>query len=266
MFRLWSEQSPPKETVMKAFKLFSPVAAAFTLIASLSVPAQAADSVMRVGTDATFPPMEFVQDGKRTGFDVELIEAIGKQLDKKVEWVDIGFKGLIPGLISNRFDVAASAIYMTEERQKVVNFTDSYYRGGLAVLVLKDDTSINTPADLVAGKKVSAQVGTKSIEFLKNNYPAVNVVEVEKNQAMFDLLAIGRVNAAVTGRPAAVEYAKRQPKVRVLDEGLTTELYGFAIRKSDTELQQQMNEALQALRNNGEYAALTQKWFGTTKE
>ncbi|MEB0042568.1 MULTISPECIES: transporter substrate-binding domain-containing protein [unclassified Pseudomonas] len=251
---------------MKALKLFSPLVAAFALVTLICAPVQAADDVIRVGTDATFPPMEFVKDDKRTGFDVELIEAIGKQLGKKVEWVDIGFKGLIPGLIANRFDVAASAIYMTEERRKVVNFTDSYYRGGLAVLVLKDDTSIKVPADLVAGKKVSAQVGTKSIEFLKTNYPAVEVVEVEKNQAMFDLLTIGRVNAAVTGRPAAVEFAKSQPKVRVLDQGLTTELYGFAVRKDEGELQKQMNQALQTLRSNGEYAALTQKWFGTTVE
>jgi polar amino acid transport system substrate-binding protein len=251
---------------MKVLKLFSPIVAALALATLIGTSAQAADDVIRVGTDATFPPMEFVQDGKRTGFDIELIEAIGKQMNKKVEWVDIGFKGLIPGLISNRFDVAASAIYMTEERSKVVNFTDSYYRGGLAVLALKDDTSINVPADLVAGKKVTAQVGTKSIDFLKNNYPAVEVVEVEKNQAMFDLLTIGRVNAAVTGRPAAVEYAKSQPKVRVLDQGLTTELYGFAVRKNEPELQQQMNKALQTLRSNGEYAALTQKWFGTSAE
>lgn len=251
---------------MKVLKLFSPIVAALALTTLFGTSVQAADDVIRVGTDATFPPMEFVQDGKRTGFDIELIEAIGKQMNKKVEWVDIGFKGLIPGLISNRFDVAASAIYMTEERSKVVNFTDSYYRGGLAVLALKDDTSINVPADLVAGKKVTAQVGTKSIDFLKNNYPAVEVVEVEKNQAMFDLLTIGRVNAAVTGRPAAVEYAKSQPKVRVLDQGLTTELYGFAVRKNEPELQQQMNKALQTLRSNGEYAALTQKWFGTSAE
>jgi polar amino acid transport system substrate-binding protein len=251
---------------MKVLKMFSPIVAALALTTLLGTSAHAADDVIRVGTDATFPPMEFVKDGKRTGFDIELIEAMGKQMNKKVEWVDIGFKGLIPGLISNRFDVAASAIYMTEERSKVVNFTDSYYRGGLAVLALKDDTSINVPADLVAGKKVTAQVGTKSIDFLKNNYPAVEVVEVEKNQAMFDLLTIGRVNAAVTGRPAAVEYAKSQPKVRVLDQGLTTELYGFAVRKNDPQLQEQMNKALQTLRSNGEYAALTQKWFGTTAE
>lgn len=248
---------------MKFSRLLSPVAAAFALMTLFSMPLMAADNTIRVGTDATFPPMEFIKDGKRTGFDVELIEALGKEMGKTVEWVDIDFKGLIPGLISNRFDVAASAIYMTEERRKVVNFTDSYYKGGLAVLVLKDDKTINTPADLIAGKKVSAQVGTKSISYLKDNYPAVEVVEVEKNQAMFDMLTIGRVNAAVTGRPAAVEYAKVQPKVRVLDEGLTTELYGFAMRKNDTELAGQMNTALQTLHTNGEYSALTQKWFGT---
>lgn len=244
-------------------RLLAAVATAFTLLTITPMAANAASDVMRVGTDATFPPMEFIKDGKRTGFDVELIEALGAQMNKKVEWIDIGFKGLIPGLISNRFDVAASAIYMTDERRKVVNFTDSYFRGGLAVLVLKDDQSINSPADLSGGKKVSAQVGTKSISFLKDNYPTASVVEVEKNQAMFDLLTIGRVNAAVTGRPAAIEFAKSEPRVRVLDEGLTTELYGFALRKNDAELAQQMNTALQTLRSNGEYAALTQKWFGT---
>lgn len=248
---------------MKFFRLLAAVTTAVTLLTVTSMAAHAADDVIRVGTDATFPPMEFIKDGKRTGFDVELIEALGAQMNKKVEWIDIGFKGLIPGLISNRFDVAASAIYMTDERRKVVNFTDSYFRGGLAVLVLKDDQSINSPADLSGGKKVSAQVGTKSISFLKDNYPTASVVEVEKNQAMFDLLTIGRVNAAVTGRPAAIEFAKAEPRVRVLDEGLTTELYGFALRKNDAELAQQMNTALQTLRSNGQYAALTQKWFGT---
>lgn len=246
---------------MKYARLLGAITTAFTLL-TLTPLAATADDVIRVGTDATFPPMEFIKDNKRTGFDVDLIEALGKQMGKKVEWIDIGFKGLIPGLISNRFDVAASAIYMTDERRKVVNFTDSYFRGGLAVLVLKDDKSINTPADLNAGKNVSAQVGTKSIAYLKEHYPQARVVEVEKNQAMFDLLTIGRVHAAVTGRPAAIEFAKSEPRVRMLDEGLTTELYGFAIRKNDAELEKQMNTALQTLCSNGEYAALTQKWFG----
>lgn len=251
---------------MKIFSklLCASMACLSLLIAAVPV-AHANGEVIRVGTDATFPPMEFVKDGKRTGFDVELIEALAKAMGKKVQWIDIDFKGLIPGLVSNRFDIAASAIYMTDERRKVVNFSDPYYRGGLAVLVRRDDSSIKIPEDLNKGKRVSVQVGTKSVGYLKDNFPGVERVEVEKNQAMFDLLATGRVNAVVTGRPAAVEYARTQPLVRVLDKGLTTELYGFALRKSDTELTAQLNKALQTLRMNGTYTALTDKWFGKSE-
>lgn len=241
------------------------LSAALSLSLACAAGAAHAQETIRAVTDATFPPMEFVKDGKRTGFDIELIEALAKTMGKKVQWVDIDFKGLIPGLISNRFDIAASAIYMTDERRKVVNFSDPYYRGGLAVLVRRDDTSIKVPDDLNKGKRVSVQVGTKSVSYLKENYPGVERVEVEKNQAMFDLLATGRVNAVVTGRPAAVEYARTQPLVRVLDKGLTTELYGYAMRKGDTELAEQLNKALQTLRVNGTYTALTDKWFGKSE-
>jgi polar amino acid transport system substrate-binding protein len=81
---------------------------------------------------------------KRTGFDIELVEAIGKTLGKQVEWIDIDFKGLIPGLMSKRFDMAVSAIYITDERKKVVDFTDSYYAGGLVVMVRDSNTRPST--------------------------------------------------------------------------------------------------------------------------
>jgi polar amino acid transport system substrate-binding protein len=248
---------------MKLFKALG----ALTLLAALAVPclpaAAATPAVLRVATDATFPPLEFVRDGKRTGFDIELMEAIAKTMGKQIQWVDIDFKGLIPGLIADRFDVAASGIYMTEERRKVVDFTDPYYQGGLAVLVRKDST-INRPADL-ANRSVSVQVGTKSVNFLKDNYPSVKRVEVEKNQAMFDLLSTGRVDGVVTGRPAAVEYAKTNPDVRVLDKGMSIELYGFALRKDEGELTKQINVALQTVRNNGVYDALVRKYFGAPR-
>lgn len=224
----------------------------------------AADDVLRVATDATFPPFEYVENGKRTGFDVEMIEALGKVMGKKIEWIDIDFKGLIPAVLSKRADVAASAIYITDERLKVVNFTHPYYTGGLAILVKADNTAIKEPADL-NGKKVSVQVGTKSVQFLKESYPKVERVEVEKNDQMFELVKIGRADAAVTGKPAALLYAKANPVVKVLDKTLTVERYGFAVRKGDTELTNEMNKALEKLRADGTYAALVAKYFGTAK-
>ena len=219
-----------------------------------------AQDVIRVATDATFQPFEYSENGKRTGFDIELIEAIAKQLNKTVEWTDIDFKGLVPGLIANRFDVAASAIYITEERRKVVDFTDSYYPGGLVIMVKKGDDRIKGPDDL-NGKKVSVQVGTKSVNFLKEKFPTAERIEVEKNQEMFQLVEIGRADAAVTGKPAAKVYAKVRGTLDVLDQPLTVEEYGFALRKSDPELVKQFNEALKKLKADGTYDKLVSKYL-----
>lgn len=220
----------------------------------------AQDNVLRVGTDATFPPMEFVENGKRTGFDIELVEAIGKAMGKQVEWVDIDFKGLIPGLISKRFDMAVSAIYITDERKKVVDFTEPYYAGGLVAMVKEGNTSIKKLADL-DGKKVSVQVGTKSVGYLTQHYPKVQRVEVEKNQEMFNLVDIGRADAAVTGKPAAFQYVRTRPGLRVLDEQITTEEYGMALRKDTPELTKAVNGAIAKLKADGTYAAIVKKWF-----
>ncbi len=219
-----------------------------------------AQDVLRVATDATFPPFEYSDNGKRVGFDVELIEAIAGVLNKKVEWTDIDFKGLIPGLLAKRYDVAASAIYITDERRKVVDFSDPYYPGGLVIMTRKGDQTIKGPDDL-KGKKVSVQVGTKSVGFLKDNFPAIERVEVEKNQEMFQLVEVGRADAAVTGKPAAKVYAKTRGTLQVLDKALTVEEYGFAMRKEDTALLKQVNDALKKLKADGTYDKLVAKYL-----
>ncbi len=234
------------------------LAVAAVSLGTVSVHAQ--DNVLRVGTDATFPPMEFVDNGKRTGFDIDLVEALAKAMGKQVEWVDIDFKGLIPGLMSKRFDMAVSAIYITDERKKVVDFTDSYYAGGLVVMVKDSNAGIKKVSDL-DGKKVSVQVGTKSVGYLTEKHPKVQRVEVEKNQEMFNLVDIGRADAAVTGKPAAFQYVRTRGGMRVLEEQLTTEEYGMAVRKDTPELTKAVNAALVKIKADGSYAALVKKWF-----
>ena len=219
----------------------------------------AQSNVLRVATDATFPPMEFVENGKKTGFDVELVEAVAAKMGKKVEWVDIDFKGLVPGLIAKRYEMAVSAIYITDERKKVVDFTQPYYAGGLVAMV-KDGSPIAKLTDL-NGKKVSVQVGTKSVGFLTEHYSKVQRVEVEKNQEMFNLVDIGRADAAVTGKPAAFQYIRTRGGMKVLPEQLTTEEYGMAIRKDMPELTAAVNKALEQLKADGGYKAIVDKWF-----
>jgi polar amino acid transport system substrate-binding protein len=237
--------------------------AAVTIGALTAGLAHAQGNVLRVGTDATFPPMEFSENGKRTGFDIELVEAIGKTLGRPIEWVDIDFKGLIPGLISKRFDMAVSAIYITDERKKVVDFTNPYYAGGLVAMV-KENSPIRKLADL-EGKKVTVQVGTKSVGYLQEHFPKVQRVEVEKNQEMFNLVDIGRADAAVTGKPAAFQYVRTRPGLKVLDEQLTTEEYGMALRKDEPQLTKAVNDAIAKLKADGSYAAIAKKWFPSGK-
>ena len=231
---------------------------ALTLGGFASVSAAASDTI-RIVTDPTFPPMEFTEGGKRTGFDIELTEALAKEMGKKIEWTDIDFKGLIPAIVSGRADAAQSAIYITDARRQVVDFTDPYYAGGLVVLTKKDGP-IKTLKDL-DGKKVSVQVGTKSVKFLQDQFPKVTRVEVEKNQEMFNLVEIGRADAAVTGKPAAKLYAQHHPELMVLPEQITTEEYGIAVSKSEPELTKGFNEALKRIKANGVYQTLVDKWF-----
>ena len=233
--------------------------ALMAISACLTTSAFAQQPALRVVTDATFPPMEFVKDGQRTGFDIDLVEALGKEMGRKIEWIDIDFKGLIPALQSGRADMAMSAIYITDERRKVVDFSDPYYAGGLVVLTKKAGP-VTTLKDL-DGKKVSVQVGTKSVQFLKDNFPKAERLEVEKNQEMFNLAQIGRADAAVTGKPAAKLYAQSHPDMTVLAEQITTEEYGIAIPKNQPSTTQAVNAALKAIKANGTYDKLVAKWF-----
>ena len=219
----------------------------------------AADAPLRVVTDATFPPMEFFRDGKPTGFDIELIHALGKEMNRPIELTNIDFKGLIPAIVSGRADAAISGIYITPERKNVVDFTDSYYAGGLVVLTKKDN-NIKNLKDL-DGKKVSVQVGTKSVNYLTEHFPNIKRVEVEKNEEMFNLVKIGRADAAVTGRPAAKLYAQHNPDFVVLDEQITTEEYGVAVSKSQSQVRDALNAALKKIRDNGTYQKIVDKWF-----
>lgn len=244
---------------MKHRRFFIALLIAVNFVVPALANAQSA-AIIRVGTDATFPPFEFSKDGKRTGFDVELIETLAKSMGKKVEWTEIDFKGLIPGMVSKRFDMAASAIYITEDRRKVVDFTDPYYPGGLVMVVKRGNTTILKPEDMI-GKRVAVQVGTKSVGYLKEFFPQVERVEVEKNQEMFNLVEIGRADAAVTGKPAALEYAKARPGVKVLDKQVSVELYGFAVRKDLPELTRGMNAALKKSKLDGSYDSLVKKWL-----
>lgn len=216
-----------------------------------------------VGTDATFQPFEYKNaQNEYEGFDIDLVRAVATELGaEKVEFVDTDFKGLIPGLQGKKFDMIVSAMYITDERKQTIAFSQPYYPGGLTIMVNKDNETIKSADDL-KGKKVSVQIGTKSAKFLKESYPEAKLVEVEKNVEMFLELESGRVDAVVTGMPAAKVYAKQNDKVKVLDVELTQEFYGYGVRKENQEFVKAVDGALKSLKDNGKHEEIVKKWFG----
>ena len=119
-----------------------------------------------VGVDANFMPFEFKVDGKLTGFDVELWDAIAKDLGLDYQWQTMDFNGIIPALQSRSIDAAIAGITVKSEREKVVDFSYPYYDAGLIILVRADNEDIATIEDF-EDKVVATKLGTTSADFLK---------------------------------------------------------------------------------------------------
>lgn len=232
---------------------------------SLASPlAVAAQQTIRVGADTAFPPFEFVDEetGEYTGFDMELIRAIGEVMRVEVEIVNTVFDGLIPALLLGEFDVIISAMTITEERAQTVAFSDPYFVTGLVIATRPDETSIQSTEDL-KGKTVAVQMGSTG-HFAAADLPGVGRVDPYQfvDQAMTAVI-IGAADAAILDELVAIEYMRAHPDaIKVVGEPFTTEEYGIAVRPQETELLAKINAALAELRASGRYDELYDKWFG----
>lgn len=246
--------------------------AATGVLTGFAVTARAADLLadlkagkrpLRVGTDATFPPFEQTSpSGEKSGFDIDLVNAIARHAGiAKVAFQQVPFGQLVPGLLADHIDLAASAIYITPAREKVVNFSAPYFTGGLSVMLKPDDRSITKPQDL-NGKTIAVQVGTKSVNYLRQNFPDAILHIAQTNDQMFRSLQSGQADAVVTGLPAARYYIKTHGGAKLAPFTLTHEEYGLAVRKSDPALLAAVNAAIAAFAADGSLKTLAAKWFG----
>jgi glutamine transport system substrate-binding protein len=215
-----------------------------------------------VATDTAFVPFEFKQDGKYTGFDIELWDAIAKQAGLKYSLRPMDFNGIIPGLQTRNIDVALAGITIRDDRKKVIDFSDPYYESGLAILVGKDNNTISTAKDL-EGKMVAVKIGTATVDYLKANVPNAKLKLFPNIDNAFLELATGRVDAVVHDTPNLQYFAKTggEGRVKVVGSLKSGDFYGIAFPKG-SDLVPTVNKALKALQDNGQYDALYTKWFG----
>ena len=230
-------------------------------IALLAGPALAKTLV--VAHDTNFKPFEFKDEkGEYTGFDIELWKEIAKRLGLEYKMQPMDFNGIIPGLQTAQVDVGIAAMTITDERAKVVDFSDPYYDSGLSILVRADNDTITKLEDL-EGKVVATKLGTSSPDFLKANAKTKELKLFPNNDGMFFELQAGRAEAAFFDLPVVQEYANTagKGKVKVVGPVYEGQSYGIAFPKG-SELRDKVNAALKEIRDDGTYEKLYVKWFG----
>ncbi|GCA80056.1 ABC transporter permease subunit [Microcystis aeruginosa] len=215
----------------------------------------------RVATEATFPPFEFQQGGQLTGFDIDLMRAIGKEADLNIDFRNLPFDGIIPALQARTVEAAISGMTITSERAQAISFSRPYFRAGLAIAVREDNKTIKNFEDL-KGKRIAVQIGTTgALEAIK--IPGSVVSQFDSAALALQELINGRVEAVVNDKPVTL-YAIKQAGLRgvkVVGELLTEEFYGIALPKNSPYLQL-INDALGRVIESGQYDAIFRQWFG----
>ncbi|MBR1661751.1 MAG: basic amino acid ABC transporter substrate-binding protein [Acidaminococcaceae bacterium] len=227
-----------------------------------------APKVLRVGTEPTFAPFEFQKEGSKDfdGFDMDLIRAIGKQLNMKVEIQNMGFDALIPALNAGNIDVAASGMSITPDRQKAVDMSDPYYVSGLVVVVNKDNSAVKSVNDL-NNKSIAVQIGTTGADRAAK-VPGAKVKNFNTNSEVFLELKNKGVDAVIIDKPVAEYYLAQgggKESAKIVGDSMEAESYGLSLKKNSP-LTKEINKAMLDLKKNGEYDKIYEKWFGAVKK
>ena len=239
-----------------------------TLALTLGATTASAET-LRAVTDPSFVPFEMMdqESGKMVGFDMDILAEVAKRagFDYKLNTMD--FNGIIPALQTGNVDIALAGITITEEREKIVDFSDPYYDSGLRLLVKEGDDSIKAISDL-EGKKVGTKIGSTSYDYLTKNIKDNDGVTPYPGSAdMYMALMSGSVDAVFYDAPNVGYFASTKGKGRVTTVGELYEgqQYGIAL-KSGSKWVEDVNEAIAEMKDDGTYKEIYEKWFGKMPE
>ncbi|MDI6861220.1 MAG: transporter substrate-binding domain-containing protein [Caldisericia bacterium] len=215
-----------------------------------------------VGSDVTYPPFEYMENGKPVGFDIDLINLIAQEMGLNgAQIIDTAWDGIFAALKTEKFDVIISSVTITEDRKKEMLFSDPYYDSGQIIAVRKDDTRINNENDLV-GKIVGVQINTTG-DFTAQKIQGIKEIKrYDDIQQAFQDLELGRIDAVLNDLPVNAWFAKERKNVKLVGKLLTVEQYGICARLEDQTLIDEINRALKNLRESGKYREVYVKWFG----
>jgi polar amino acid transport system substrate-binding protein len=221
------------------------------------------------GSSPTFTPFEFMRDGKPIGFDVELVEALGKRLGLQSNMMGMEFKGVIPALLGHRIDVGVSGLYVTAERLQVADFIP-YVLVGNQIVVRKGNPKGIADRNALCGFRVAVPVSTafeasakKASEDCKaKGKPEIELLSLPGSNNVALALLQDRADAALNSTATIAAMMSENPDAYELaGEPFDADTkVGIALRKDSGALRAKLDEAMQSLVKDGTYAALLKKW------
>ena len=212
-----------------------------------------------VGTNAEFKPYEYLENNKMVGFDIELMELLGKELGYEIKWQDMSFDGLLPALQMKKIDAVIAGMSATPERKKAVAFSKSYFKAKQVVITKGVDKSLKSFKDL-AGKKVGVMLGFTG-DTVVSEIKGVKVERFNASYAAIMALSQNKVDAVVLDSEPAKKYTANNKQFVIASIPAEEEDYAIAVRKNDKELLDKINAALDKIKANGEYDKLLKKYF-----
>ena len=206
------------------------------------------DNSLKMITEATFPPYEFLRGQEIAGIDVEICRAVAKKLNRPFKAETVDFDSVIPAVISGKADLAAAGITVTEDRKKNVDFSIPYVKTGIVVIYKKSNPFKDK--DQLKGKKIGVQSGTTSETFVLEQLKQ----EPERSKSPAEAVAAlksGRVEFVIADIDPAKNCVKGEADL-ALSDFITSEEYAVAIRKGQPELLKAIDETIAELKASGQ--------------
>lgn len=206
-----------------------------------------------------------VKTAKIEGFEVDMANALTKQMlgkGAKAKFVQVVSNTRIPLLKNGNIDAIIATMTITDERKKVVDFSNSYFDAGQSLLVKKGSPIKNVQDLNKPGTKVVGVVGSNSVENIKKFAPKAQVIQLQDYAQALTALKSGQGAALTTDNGILFGMAVDNPNYTVVGKAFTKEPYGIAINKGQGDFKKHINKALKELEKSGEYNKLIKKWFG----
>ena len=215
---------------------------------------------LTMATNAAFPPYEMTTDaGEFEGIDIETAQAIADKLGLELQIDDMDFDAALLSVQQGKADIVMAGVTVTDERQNVMDFTDSYATG-IQSIIVKEDSDIASVDDL-AGKKIGTQRGTTGYLYCSDDFGDENVVAYDNGLTAVQMLNNGQVDCVVIDNAPAKEFIAANPGLKLLDTAYVEESYAIGVGRGNTELKDAINTALEELKADGTLQAIVDKYI-----